>query len=331
MRSLPSRSRPDDAELLLLEGTRRLVLGPVLGRGSLGVVRLAELGSAYGVRRRVAVKIFDTIFTSDGDGAAAISRAVRHAACVQHPNVVAVHELSVMGDHPYVISELVEGVSLATLLGAYRSVSRRVPLDLGLFVAIEIAEGLAGARAAKNPEGKVLSMSHHDLSMRQVLLSWSGEVKVTDFGLRAAGMGSSGIRPAAMSAAMTLANVAPEVIRGHRGDARSDVFSLGVVLHEMLRAPRFRAGLSDMETFDWAKRGDIHRSVSEPMLPSSVAAIVDRALAPDPRDRPAHAGVLAYDLRRAALSLGVSDGRAFLASALFEMTEGMLPAHDTEG
>ncbi len=329
MRSPTPAAHPDQPELLLLEGTRRLVLGPVVGRGTLGVVRVAELQSVYGVRRRVAAKIFDTLFASDGDGSAAIARAVRHAAHVRHPNVVEVHELSVMGEHPYVITELVEGCSLDAFCGAYRRVGRKLPIDLALFLAVEIAEGLSGARASKNAEGIVLNMSHHDLSPRQVLLSWNGEVKVSDFGLRAAGMASSGIRPAALSARATMTHIAPEVVQGARSEARSDVFALGVMLHEMLRGPRFPDAVSDAKIFDLARAGDVHRSVREPLLPDGLGMILERATAPDPKARYPHAGVLAYDLRRVALSMGVGDGRGFLRSALFEMTEGLLPEHDT--
>ena len=330
MRSPTPAAHPDQPELLLLEGTRRLVLGSVLGRGTLGVVRVGEIQGVHGVRRRVAVKVFDTLFASDGDGAAAIARAVRHAAHVRHPNVVQVHELSVTGDHPYVILELVEGCSLQSLVGAYRQVGRKLPVDLALFIGSEVAEGLAGARASKNSEGILLNMSHHDLSPRQVLLSWNGEVKVSDFGLRAAGMASSGIRPAALSALVTLANVAPEVLQGARGDARADVFALGVLLHELLRGPRFADGIGDADLFELARRGDVLRTVREPLLPDALAQVIDRATAPDPRHRYPHAGVLAYDLRKVAFAMGVGDGRAFLRSALFEMTEGLLPDHDTD-
>ncbi|CAN5147091.1 hypothetical protein BH09MYX1_BH09MYX1_33320 [soil metagenome] len=329
MRSPTPAAYPDPPELLSLEGARRLILGPVVGRGTLGVVRVAEIQSAFGVRRRVAAKIFDSLFVSDGEGENAIARAVRHSAYVRHPNVVEVNELGVASDHPYVVTELVEGCALAALVTAYRRVGRRMPVDLALFIATEMAEGVSGARSAKNAEGIVLNMSHHDLSTRQVLLSWNGEVKVSDFGLRAAGMSASGIRPAALSAKITLANVAPEVIQGARGDARSDVFSLGVMLHELLRGSRFPDGIVDAKIFDLARRGDIHRAVREPILGSDLAHVIDRATAADPKHRYPHAGVLAYDLRKAAFAMGVGDGRAFLRTALFEMTEGLLPDHDT--
>lgn len=330
MRSPTPAYSPDATEVLLLEGTRRLVLGPVIGRGALGVVRVAELQSASGVRKRMAVKVFDALYATEGEATSVLARAVRHAAHVRHPNVVEVFELGVLGEHPYVVTELVEGCSLDDFRRAYAAAGRRMPLDLVLFTAMEAADGLAAARAAKNAEGIVLQMSHHDLSPRQVLLSWNGEVKVGDFGVRAAGMSSSGIRPARQAVRKTLTYLAPEVVRGDAGDARSDVFALGVILHELLRGPRYADDATDTEVYEATLRGDVLRSVLEPRLAPELSALVERATNPDPQERHAHAGVLAYDLRRIALSMGGSDARAFLRQAMFEMTEGMLPNEQTE-
>ena len=330
MRSPTPAYSPDAAEVLLLEGTRRLILGPVVGRGSLGTVRVGELHSASGVRKRYAVKVFDALYATEGEGTNVLARAVRHAAHVRHPNVVEVFELGVLGEHPYIVTELVEGCSLDDFRRTYVAAERRMPLDLVLFVATEAAEGLAAARCARNAEGIVLQMSHHDLSMRQILLSWNGEVKVGDFGLRSAGMSSSGIRPVRQAVRKTLTYLAPEIVRGDRGDARSDVFAMGIMLHELLRGPRYAEDATDIDVYESTLRGDILRTVREPLLAPELSALIERATSPDPQERHAHAGVLAYDLRRIALAMGVGDARTFLRNALYEMTEGMLPNESTE-
>jgi serine/threonine-protein kinase len=249
---------------------------------------------------------------------------------VRHPNVVEVFELGVLGEHPYIVTELVEGCSLDDFRRAYAAAERRMPLDLVLFVATEAAEGLAAARCARNAEGIVLQMSHHDLSMRQILLSWNGEVKVGDFGFRSAGMSSSGIRPVRQAVRKTLTYLAPEIVRGDRGDARSDVFAMGVMLHELLRGPRYAEDATDIDVYESTLRGDILRTVREPLLAPELSALIERATSPDPQERHAHAGVLAYDLRRIAFAMGVGDARSFLRNAMYEMTEGMLPNESTE-
>jgi serine/threonine-protein kinase len=218
------------------------------------------------------------------------------------------------------VVEMVDGMSLASLLSAYKKAGRRLPLDLALFIAIETAEGLAGARVAKMPSGRMVELSHLNLSPRSVMLSYHGEVKVEGFGLAAPIADGSGIR-IVRHLAPRLATMAPEVASGREGDARSDVFSLGVVIHEMLVGPRFPAGVTNDEACAMAREGFVCPDIISPPLPDGIRQVVDRALSKDPRDRQIHAGVVAYDLRMHALKMGVGDARTFLRNALFEMSE----------
>ena len=219
-------------------------------------------------------------------------------------------------------------MSLANFSARCEAAQRRVPLDLALFIACEVAEGLAGARHTLGAEGGVLNIAHHNLSPRQVMLSWNGDVKVGDFGWRPSGGVISGVRKTDRDIRAQIIHMAPEVARGSRGDGRSDVFSLGVILHEMLYGPRFRRDTDAHTMIDLAREGVVHRPITAPLLPRGIGDIVARALDVDPRARQSHAGMLAYDLRREALALGVADGRFFLRSALFDMSEGVFDDDD---
>lgn len=323
------------APVLALHGERRLVIGAEIGRGSQGVVHIARLEQLLAtsprgeevMARTVAVKLIDPALCHEPETMHELRRSVRRNALVSHVNVVQITDWFVTGEptdpQPCIIEELVDGMSLAELIGRCDAARRRLPLDLGLFIACEVAEGLAAARHARNIEGVILNMAHHNLSPRQVLLSWNGDVKVGDFGWRPSAGVVSGIRRSDRDIRAQLVHLAPEVARGARGDGRSDVFSLGVILHEMLFGPRFARGLAPSEMLELARKGEVARPVTAPLLPSGVAKIIDRALSVDPRERQQHAGVLAYDLRREALALGVADGRMFLRTALFEMSEGI--------
>jgi serine/threonine protein kinase len=333
----------DVTPVLTLDGQRRLIVGEEIGRGPQGAVYVGRLesrsegltseplrgvGSQASLMRTVAVKVMDPALFHDTETMAELVRAVRRLALVRHPNVVQVTDYFVASQCPCIVQDLVDGLSLAAFVARGARARRRLPLDLALFIACEIAEGLSGARAAANVDGTVLNLVHHNLTPRQVLLSWHGEVKVGDFGWRPSAGMISGIRRTHGDVHAHVSYLAPEVARGARGDGRSDVFSLGVILHEMLYGPRFTREQSAREVLDLVRDGVVTRPLIAPHVPAAISAIVERACDLDARVRQPHAGVLAYDLRREALALGVGDGRMFLRSALFEMAEGV-DGHDT--
>ncbi|MEO6418247.1 MAG: serine/threonine-protein kinase [Polyangiaceae bacterium] len=305
-----------------------MTLGPVIGRGSIAVVHRGIVEGGYRVRRPIAVKVFDVPTSEDCDlVVTSLARAARHAACVDHPNVVATYEFNVHQEaHPFIVTELVEGRSLEALIGAFAAVNRRIPLDLALFIATEIAEGLSGARDARPTDGAFLNMVHSDLSTREVLLSHFGEVKVSDFGIGSAVRPGSGVRTI-RALARRAATMAPEIAKGQKGDPRSDVFSLGIIVREMLLGPRFPANTPDADALELARDGFVQMKILEPQLPEPLGSILKRAIEIDPADRYPHASAMAYDLHRASLSMGVADGRFFLRSAMHDM---LAPRQDEE-
>jgi serine/threonine-protein kinase len=296
---------------------RRVRLGGQIGRGTVASVHRGVIEGGYGIRRAVAVKLYDVIASDEHEVVlSALSSAAQRSACVRHPNVVRVEEFGLAGPaQPFMVEELVEGRTLAALLEHVARRRVRLALDVGLFIGVEIAEGLAGARLATTPDGMRQSVAHGELAASDVLLSWHGEVKVSDFGFAAAARAATGVR-SIRSLAPRVRALAPEVARGQAGDSRSDVFSLGVLLREMLVAPRFPAAVSDAEAIGWVRDGVVHQSMFEPQLPPALQAIISRAIERDPVRRYPHAGVFAYELRRVGLAMGVGDGRTFLGAAL---------------
>jgi serine/threonine protein kinase len=299
-----------------LEGRRLLSLGQRIGRGSAAAVHCGVIEGGGRVRRTVAVKLFDVVATDERDSVVPrLARAARHAAAILHPNVVSTYEFGVMqGSYPYVITELVHGQSLQAFMDLHFELQQRMPLDLALFVGTEVAEGLLGARVASS-EGHRAGVVHGELSPRDVLLSWHGEVKVSDFGIATAVGAASTVRRVS-SVARRAVTLAPEVAKGKKGDSRSDVFSLGMMLHEMLIGPRFAPGTSDSDMLALAREGFVYPALFVPQLPNDLRAVVARAIEPDPARRFPHAGVIAYELRRVGMGLGVGDGRVFLRHAL---------------
>lgn len=303
-------------ETIDLGAGRSVRLGAVLGKGSGCTVYRGELITASGVRRKVAAKVFSAVSSDDADQVFdSLLTTARRTACVDHPNVVQIHECLDWRGQPCLITELVDGISLADLQYEYASTNRRMPLDLALFIAAEVAEALAGARVARGPDGYQLGMVHHSLCAREVLLSWRGEVKVTDFEMSNARAATSSIRSLRQLAARAAA-MAPEVAQGLEADARSDVFAFGVLLYELLIGPRFPSNVTNTEAMKLAREGYVEPQTFKPNLPPGALAIIQRCLEVNPELRYPNAVALAYDLRRVILALGVGDGRYFLRRAL---------------
>jgi serine/threonine protein kinase len=305
-------------ECVELGDGRLLELGAPIGKGSAATVYRARLGSESQVRRPVALKLFNAVSSDDADQVfALLVRTARRVACIDHPNIARAYDCGVWRGQPFVINELVDGVSLATLQEVYAKRQRRMPLDLALFIACEVGEALSGARVARDHDGVQLNMVHHALASREVLLSWRGEVKVTDFEASTARAATSSVR-SLRGVAGRAAAMAPEVAQGCAPDARSDVFSYGILLRELLVGPRFPTSLplTSSDAIRLAREGYVHPITFQPHLPASAAYVMERALQVDPEARYPNASAMALDLRHSAFAMGVGDGRYFLKRAL---------------
>jgi serine/threonine protein kinase len=318
---------PPDGLSFLLPGRRRLSLVAEIGRGEVAKVYRAVVESDAFVRRLVAVKMYEATFGDEPDATLlALGRLAQSAVHVQHPNAVALYELAVIdATRAALLMELVEGTTLERLSRHHAAAGHKLPLDLALFICTEVAEALSGARMATTPEGILAGMPHLDVAAHQVLLSLHGEVKLSDFGLaqiaRMAAPRGSSVRPLRPSGARW-GSVAPEIACGRPGDTRSDVFSLAILLRDMLVGPRFGPDVGEDEALEQARAGHVPPTFLELQLPPDVRAILGHALEVDPARRFPHAASMAYELRRVALSMGVGDARMFLRASIAAMLSG---------
>lgn len=309
-------TQQEQPEIVDLGGGRRVHLHERIGRGAAAAVFRATYELPSGLRHPAAVKAFDAMSSDESEGiVAGLGVVASRLACVRHPNVVRIVDLGVAQARPMLVLELVDGVSLRALMDRYRERKTRMPLDLALFIVAELLEGLSGARTATDRQGMQLGIHHLGLTAGEVLLSFLGEVKVTDFELQTVRAGASSVRSlgAVAGRAVTLP---PEIAQGDRGDARSDVFAAGVVMRELLVGPRFPAGLSNGEAIRMAREGYVQPVSFQPSLPEALIGIMRRALAIDPEHRFPNPSAMAFELRRIVLGMGVGDARWFLRRAL---------------
>jgi dipeptidyl aminopeptidase/acylaminoacyl peptidase len=242
--------------------------------------------------RDVAVKVLPPVYQADADRLRRFAQEARAAAALNHPNVLAVYDVEIEADVPYVVSELLEGETL-------RETVQRGPVPLRR--AVDLATQIANGLAAAHHKGIV----HRDLKPANVFVTADGRAKVLDFGLarmvepKDADAVSTrlGSGPATSPGAVlgTVGYMSPEQARGEPADARSDIFALGVVCYEMLAGRPTFVGSSQVEILTAILRDD-PADLPDSVVPEPLERIVRRCLEKQPAQRFQSASDVAFAL-----------------------------------
>jgi serine/threonine-protein kinase len=265
----------------------------LLGTGGMGEVYLTE-DTRLG--RRVALKLLPEQFTREPDRLRRFEREARAASSLNHPNIITIHEVGQVEGEPFIISEFIEGKTLRQQMAA-----AKMRLQEALDVAIQVASALEAAHKA--------GIIHRDIKPENIMLRPDGLVKVLDFGLakltesQPHGPGAEATALASVQTKTglvmgTVTYMSPEQARGLAVDARSDIFSLGTVIYEMVagRVPFEGATTSDV-IVSILEREPVPLSLYAPGAPAELERIVRKALARDREERYQLAKDLLIDLR----------------------------------
>jgi WD40 repeat protein/serine/threonine protein kinase len=304
-----------------------------IGAGGMGEVWRAR---DKNLDRDVAIKVLPPEFSADSDRVQRFEREARTISKLKHSNIITIHEVASvadeLGDLHFIVTELVEGLTLRERLNGSRT---------GWREAVQIAAQIADALKAVH----IVEVIHRDIKPENVMIQTDGRVKLLDFGIAklviipAAGGGD---RPAAGAHTRlgvtpgTLRYMSPEQARGEDLDARTDVFSLGLVLYEMIAGRHPSAGKSDEEIIEELKSEEEIPPVAEAQasIPAALDRIVAKALRKKREERyPSGAEALA-DLERLKSLIEVKskkeEGKALRAENADQLLTQFVVFHDTD-
>jgi serine/threonine protein kinase len=313
---------------------------PLFPRGKLGHYELFErfavgamaelfLGRARGeegFEKLVVIKRILPRLADDTRFVQMLQLEARIHASLSHKNIVQIHDLGVSADGEYfIVLEYVDGRDLASLIDRYAhgqrgSPERRIDDAVALYIMGEVAEGVQFAHELRGGDGQPVGLVHRDISPGNILLSYAGEVKLSDFGVAKRSTDHSVVT----SLKGELGYISPEQARGAPTDRRSDIFSLGAVAFELFTGNPLRSLSGTPDDYLKAASGIVAAPTRyRPDIPPAIERLLGQALAPDPRDRFADARAF-VDCCREALAT-VARPRSGEAGELRNLLLNMLP------
>ncbi|MFW6151501.1 MAG: protein kinase domain-containing protein [Verrucomicrobiota bacterium] len=272
--------------------------------GGMGSVYEAEQFGAEGFIKNVAIKTILPEYVKKRSFVTSFIAEAKLVANLVHQNIVQIYQLG-RHDHGYYIAmEYINGINLSALIRRHRCLEMPMNRILATFVASRICRGLEYAHAKTGENGEPLGLVHRDVSPNNIMVTREGEVKITDFGVAKA---AEFMEEDHGSLVGNVEYMSPEQASCREVDARSDIYSLGLVYYELLTGRRvFKVRNDDIdEAVERAKEGKIPDPERyAPDLPQSIVTILMRCLEKDPESRYRSAGELGDALEREMRSKG---------------------------
>ena len=255
-----------------------------LAVGGMAELFKATLEGNLGFEKLVAIKKILPHLANDRSFVEMFIDEARITAQLDHRNIVQVFELGTDSDAPYIAMQYVDGLDVLALLRECARAQIRLPPDLAAIIARDVLDALDYAHTAKDVKGRSLGIVHRDISPGNVLLSWRGDVKLTDFGIARAAERRHKTEAGTLKG--KYGYMSPEQVSSGEVDNRSDLFSVGILLAEMVMARRLFTSTNDLDILLMvrdARLDRLHKYASE--FPVELRVLTVRALQRRPEDR----------------------------------------------
>jgi TonB family protein len=290
----------------------------VIATGGMAEVYRARMRGVEGFQKIVAIKRILSHLTDNDEFVTMFIDEAKLAAQLQHPSIIHIYDLGKIDRSYYIAMEFIDGKDLRTILRQVEEKQKRLPLGLSVFVAARLAAALDYAHRKRDLQGRAMALVHRDVSPQNVLISFEGEIKLCDFGIAKAASKASHTRAGALKG--KLQYMSPEQAWGKDIDHRSDIFSLGLVLYEMVTGRKAFAGDSELSILEQVRspRVTLPRDI-DPAIPPQVERIIVKALKENRDERYQTAAEMAGDLDGIIQSLRPSPGSSELGAFVSEL------------
>lgn len=267
-----------------------------LDSGGMAEVYVAEAESMAGFKKKVAIKRILPGLLKDERFVRMFLDEARLSLHLSHANIVSVFDIGKSSSTYFIVMEYVEGPNLKHVLQHLSKRRTTLPVHHAMWVIGEVLKALDYAHNLRDNEtGRLLGIVHRDISPPNILFSWNGEVKLTDFGLAKASTQLESTDPGVVKGKFSY--LSPEAAQGHEVDARSDIFAVGILAYEMLTGERLFLGETDYQTVELVRAAHVPSiSKKNPDVPQELERIINKALAKDLDARYQTAGEFADDL-----------------------------------
>jgi serine/threonine-protein kinase len=278
-----------------LEDRNRFLISREIAEGGMGsVFEVSQLG-AEGFKKTMALKTIIPEFSSDPEFVEMFIGEAKLVADLVHQNIVQIYQLGKVGRQYYIAMEYIDGINLEEFMDRHMELGIEIPINMATFIISRVCRGLEYAHAKKDEAGTPLGVVHRDVSPKNVLITWEGVVKLTDFGIAKAAHFMRNREGEILLGKVQY--MSPEQAAYKETDRRSDLFSLGVVMYELLSGKLLFADEDTTVTMTNVIRKPVPPIQKfNPNVPEEVARILHRALERDLEKRYQNAGEMGYDM-----------------------------------
>ena len=281
--------------------------------GGMAEVFKAKAFGVEGFERLLAVKRILPNIAEDEEFITMFIDEAKIAVQLNHANIAQIFDLGKVDDSYFIALEFIHGKDLRGIFDRCRASGENMPIAQACFVIMKVCEGLDYAHNKRDATGRELGLVHRDVSPQNVLISYEGEVKLIDFGIAKAAGKASKTQAGILKG--KFGYMSPEQVRGLPLTRGSDIFSVGIVLYELLTGERLFIGESDFSTLEKVRNVEIlPPSTYNRKIPEELERIVLNTLAKDPEDRYQHAIDLHDELQAFMYTAGEFYSRKDLAA-----------------